>query len=76
MSSKRLQHVSTPYPDGRSEELRAFYAGVLGLEETSVPDSLRDRGLVWFAAGDGELELFEVDGEPSANRHYGKGATL
>jgi N-methylhydantoinase B len=22
------------------------------------------------------LELFEVDGEPSANRHYGKGGTL
>jgi catechol 2,3-dioxygenase-like lactoylglutathione lyase family enzyme len=74
VSRKRLQHVSTPYPDGRSEELRAFYAGVLGLEEKSVPDSLRDRGLVWFAAGEGELELHflpdPVQPGPHAQRHF------
>jgi catechol 2,3-dioxygenase-like lactoylglutathione lyase family enzyme len=74
VSRKRLQHVSTPYPDGRSEELRAFYAGVLGLEEKSVPDSLRDRGLVWFAAGEGELELHflpdPVRPGPHAQRHF------
>jgi catechol 2,3-dioxygenase-like lactoylglutathione lyase family enzyme len=74
VSSNRLQHVSTPYPDGRSEELRGFYAGVLGLEEKSVPDSLRDRGLVWFAAGDGELELHflpdPVQPDPHSQRHF------
>ena len=74
MSVKRLQHVSTPYPRGRLEDVRAFYGGVLGLEEKEVPDSLRDLELAWFSAGDGELELHflpdPVQPDPRAQRHF------
>jgi catechol 2,3-dioxygenase-like lactoylglutathione lyase family enzyme len=69
----RLQHVSTPYPPGRVEELRAFYTGVLGLEEKAVPESLTGRGLVWFSAGDGERELHflpEQNVDRRSMRHF------
>ncbi len=69
----RLQHVSTPYPPGRAEELRSFYGGVLGLEEKDVPESLADRGLVWFSAGEGERELHflpEADVDRRSMRHF------
>ncbi len=70
---RRLQHVSTPYPRGRQDELRAFYGGVLGLVEKPVPDSLSDQELVWFEAGPLELELhFLPDPVPdrAALRHF------
>jgi len=74
MARKRLQHVSTPYHRGRQDEVRAFYGGVLGLEEKEVPESLRDQELVWFSAGDGELELHflpdPVAPDPRAQRHF------
>jgi catechol 2,3-dioxygenase-like lactoylglutathione lyase family enzyme len=70
----RLQHVSTPYPEGADEQVRGFYGRLLGLEEKPVPDSLQGRGLVWFAAGDDELELhFLPDSLPPdsrAQRHF------
>jgi catechol 2,3-dioxygenase-like lactoylglutathione lyase family enzyme len=73
MARTRLQHVSTPYPRGRQREVRAFYGGVLGLEEKEVPESLRDQELVWFSAGDAELELHflpdPVPPDPRAQRH-------
>ena len=74
MSVRRLQHVSTPYPRGRADEVRAFYGGVLGLSEKEVPASLVDLELVWFEAGDGELELHflpdPVQPDPRAERHF------
>ncbi len=69
----RLQHVSTPYPRGRSDELRSFYGGVLGLAEKDVPDSLAGRELVWFSAGEGERELHflpEDDLDRRSGRHF------
>jgi catechol 2,3-dioxygenase-like lactoylglutathione lyase family enzyme len=74
MRSSRLQHVSTPYPIGTEEEVRAFYGRVLGLVEKPVPESLQGGGLVWFAAGDGELELHflpdPVPPDQRAQRHF------
>ena len=65
----RLQHVSTPYRAGGEAEVRAFYGDLLGLEEKEVPRSLAGRGIVWFAAGDGDLELhFLPDAAPSDSR--------
>lgn len=72
--ANRLQHVSTPFPRGAEERVRAFYGGLLRLEEKPVPDSLRGSGLVWFAAGDGDLELHflpdPVVPDPHAQRHF------
>jgi catechol 2,3-dioxygenase-like lactoylglutathione lyase family enzyme len=74
MPRRRLQHVSTPYPEGRQDDVRAFYGGVLGLREKPLPDSLADQALVWFDAGDGEMELhFLVDEagiDGRAARHF------
>jgi catechol 2,3-dioxygenase-like lactoylglutathione lyase family enzyme len=56
----RLQHVSLPIPEGAQEAGRAFYGGLLGLEEKLVPGSRAGAGLVWFDAGEGELELHLV----------------
>ncbi len=74
MTVRRLQHVSTPYPRGRRGDVRGFYGGVLGLEEKPVPHSLRDLELVWYAAGDGGLELHflpdPVAPDPRAERHF------
>ncbi|MBA3331043.1 MAG: VOC family protein [Actinobacteria bacterium] len=70
---RRLQHVSTPYPAGREEEVRSFYGGVLGLREKAVPASLAGRGLVWFEAGEDERELHFLPGpppDPAAMRHF------
>jgi len=67
----RLQHVSSPFPAGRQDEVRAFYGRLLGLREIRVPDSLERGRLVWFSAGTGPLELhfFEGTPDPAHARH-------
>ncbi len=52
----RLQHVSIAAARDGREATRAFYGGLLGLEERDVPPHLDPDGLVWFQAG-GDLEL-------------------
>jgi catechol 2,3-dioxygenase-like lactoylglutathione lyase family enzyme len=64
MTRPRLQHASLVVPLGSQEQVRAFYGGVLGLEEKEPPHTLAERNLVWFAAGEGEMELHFL---PSAN---------
>ena len=64
MRLRRLQHVSSPFPDGRQDEVRAFYENLLGLKEILVPHSLKDLGLVWFSAGADALELHFFPGMP------------
>jgi catechol 2,3-dioxygenase-like lactoylglutathione lyase family enzyme len=44
-------------PIGGQEQVRKFYGGLLGLKEKEPPRSLAHLNLVWFAAGDGEMEL-------------------
>ena len=61
---RRLQHVSSPFPDGRQGDVRAFYGEILGLREIPVPRTLAARGLVWFAAGGEDLELHFFPGVP------------
>ncbi len=56
----RLQHTSLPISDGAQDAIRAFYGGLLGLTEKPLPHVFAGRGLVWFAAGDGEMELHFV----------------
>jgi catechol 2,3-dioxygenase-like lactoylglutathione lyase family enzyme len=70
MNLRSLQHVSTPYPPGRRDEVRAFYTEALGLTEIPVPHTLR-AGLVWYTVGDG-LELHFYPGElaPGSERHF------
>ena len=54
---KRVQHVSIPVPPGGADSARAFYGGVLGLSEKTVPASLDAEMLTWFAIGDQGHEI-------------------
>ena len=62
-----LQHVSVPMPRGGHERARAFYNGLLGLEERDVPAKLDASELVWFRAG-GDLEVHVFESEEAAPR--------
>jgi catechol 2,3-dioxygenase-like lactoylglutathione lyase family enzyme len=67
----RLQHVSVPIPPDGREAARAFYGGVLGLEERDVPPKLDPSELVWFrVGGDLELHLFSSGDRPSPDAHF------
>ena len=57
MARPRLQHTSILVPPGAQEAVRAFYGNLLGLEEKEPPQTLAHLQLVWFAAGEGEMEL-------------------
>ena len=67
----RLQHVSVAIaPDG-ADEARAFYGGLLGLEEKPVPPKLDPGQLVWFdLGGDLELHLMQTGDGPPPNAHF------
>ncbi|GCE45241.1 catechol 2,3-dioxygenase-like lactoylglutathione lyase family enzyme [Thermosporothrix hazakensis] len=69
MIRPRLQHVSFVVPRGSQEAVRAFYGGVLGLEEKQPPQSLAHRQLVWFAAGEGEMELHFMPSDEPPNEN-------
>ena len=62
MAEPRLQHASMTIPAGAQDEVRAFYGGILGLTEKPTPQSLAHLNLVWFAAGEGEMELHFLPG--------------
>ncbi|MDQ6772073.1 MAG: VOC family protein [Candidatus Dormibacteraeota bacterium] len=63
--------MSSPFPDGRQDEVRTFYTGVLGLLEVPPPGSLAHLRLVWFSAGEGlELHFFPGPTDPEAARHF------
>ena len=65
MAKPRLQHAAINVPPGSQEKVRAFYGEILGLEEKQPPQSLTHLKLVWFAAGEGEMELhFRPDSNP------------
>lgn len=48
-----LDHVQLAAPPGCEQAARAFFGGLLGLEELEKPESLRARGGAWFALPDG-----------------------
>ena len=67
-----LDHVQLTVPPGSEDEVRSFYAGVLGLEELPKPEALRARGGVWFGAGAQELHLgIEEPFAPARKAHPG-----
>jgi catechol 2,3-dioxygenase-like lactoylglutathione lyase family enzyme len=67
----KLQHVSIPMPAAGHEAARAFYGGLLGLEERDVPPTLDPSGLIWFRVGDElELHLYDSDETPLHAQHF------
>jgi catechol 2,3-dioxygenase-like lactoylglutathione lyase family enzyme len=70
----RLQHVGVTFPPGRADAVRAFYGGVLGLEEMPVPEEVADQGWVWFATRDEGIELHFIPSaippDPARRHHF------
>lgn len=65
-----LEHVQLAMPEGKEDEARAFYGGVLGLAETAKPEALQARGGVWFKAGVQGLHLgVETPFAPAKKAH-------
>ncbi|MFI0410161.1 VOC family protein [Actinomadura sp. 3N508] len=52
-----VHHILLAAPPGSEDALRAFYTGVLGLEETAKPAALAERGGAWFRGDGVELHL-------------------
>jgi catechol 2,3-dioxygenase-like lactoylglutathione lyase family enzyme len=72
MTVTGIDHVQVAAPRGCEAEARAFYAGLLGLEELSKPRALAARGGCWFRAGAQELHVgVEEPFEPARKAHPG-----
>ncbi len=74
MEKPRLQHVSCSIPVGAQDTIRAFYGGVLGLEEKPAPKALADLNVTWFRVGENEMELHFIPdpilADPSSQYHF------
>ena len=67
-----LDHVQVAGPPGCEEDMRAFYAGLLGLEEIPKPEPLAARGGLWFRLGAEQLHVgIEKDSAPARKAHPG-----
>ena len=60
-------------PKGAEDIARAFYGGLLSLREIPKPESIRNRGGVWFDAGglDVHVSVEENRGGADSYRHFG-----
>jgi catechol 2,3-dioxygenase-like lactoylglutathione lyase family enzyme len=57
-------------PSGGEDAARAFYAGILGIEETPKPAQLAKRGGCWFEHADLKIHLgVESDFRPARKAH-------
>jgi catechol 2,3-dioxygenase-like lactoylglutathione lyase family enzyme len=65
-----IDHVQLAAPAGCEDAARAFFGGLLGLEEVSKPEALRERGGVWFRVGAQQLHIgVEADFAPARKAH-------
>ena len=72
MTVTGIDHVQLAAPPGCEDEARAFYGGLLGLEELPKPAGLRATGGCWFRAGAQELHVGVEDGfVPAQKAHPG-----
>lgn len=67
-----IHHVQLACPPGSENLCRAFYGGVLGLDEIDKPPVLAGRGGCWFRGPGIELHLgVENDFRPARKAHPG-----
>jgi catechol 2,3-dioxygenase-like lactoylglutathione lyase family enzyme len=72
VSVRGIDHVQVAAPVGCEVNARAFYGGVLGMEELPKPDAIRGRGGCWFRAGAQELHVgVEEPFAPARKAHPG-----
>lgn len=67
-----IDHVQLAMPAGAEDQVRGFYAGVLGLTEVPKPPELAKRGGAWFEGPGIKLHLgVEQDFRPARKAHVG-----
>ena len=72
IQARKLNHITVAVPAGEHDRVRAFYGGVLGLEEIPRPDALNKvYDLMWFKFLDILLHLDFTPPwvTPAENRH-------
>ena len=57
-----LHHAQITIPKDMEQEGKAFYCGVLGLQEIEKPDSLKGRGGFWLQVGEKEVHVGTEEG--------------
>jgi catechol 2,3-dioxygenase-like lactoylglutathione lyase family enzyme len=65
----RLDHIQLCIPIGEEEKARAFYSGVLGLEEIEKPEALKPNGGLWFRVADIQLHIGAEPVTERSKRH-------
>ena len=58
----RLHHVQITIPKGAEADARAFYLGLLALQEVEKPEPLQGRGGFWIQLGDQQVHVGAEDG--------------
>ncbi len=72
MTVTGIDHVQVAAPPGCEGATRAFYGGLLGLQELPKPEALRRRGGCWFRVGGQELHVgVEEPFAPARKAHPG-----
>lgn len=61
MTILSLHHAQITIPKGAEDEARAFYCGVLGLNEIAKPEALAGRGGFWLEVGDRQVHVGTED---------------
>lgn len=65
MKIARIHHAQITVPEGKEDDARNFYCGVMGLPEVPKPASLAGRGGFWIEVGDQQVH---VGTEPDVDR--------
>ena len=67
-----VDHVQLAAPPGGEAEARAFYGGLLGLEEITKPPALAARGGCWFQCGAQQIHIgIEAEFRAAKKAHPG-----
>ena len=65
-----IDHVRLAMPPGAGDAARAFYSGVLDMDEIPKPSELAKRGGCWFQSGSVQVHLgVEEDFRPAKKAH-------
>src|SRR5688500_7904768 len=69
MTIHGIAHIQLAIPRGGEDEARRFYSELLGLRELPKPESLLDRGGIWFQCGMQEVHCGIDDPVAPSRRH-------
>ena len=66
---KKLDHVQICIPEGKENEARDFYTGIIGLTEIPKPKALMQNGGLWYQVADIQLHIGTEKDLNKSKRH-------